>query len=192
MAAQQHKDSGDFSFTAASKTVQVEEVQPLSTTTNAIPEHVQVLGHSKTVCVLLGGWAFLGDQISFKQLMGMLVAVTGMILYGFATYALLLLLSIQQFLLEQETPTLQSKTCSAGLVCHHLQAFAPVAPSSEPSTSQQTARSSMTHCVYAWQTSTCTPFAKITTQDLILPGKGPRTYIYVLILLTGGSYSTVV
>ena len=52
---------------------------------HCIPAHTQVLGHSKTVCVLLGGWAFLGDQISFKQLMGMLVAVTGMILYGFAT-----------------------------------------------------------------------------------------------------------
>lgn len=50
---------------------------------------MQVLGHSKTVCVLLGGWAFLGDLISFKQLTGMLVAVTGMILYGFATYAAL-------------------------------------------------------------------------------------------------------
>ena len=48
---------------------------------------VQVLGHSKTVAVLLGGWAFLGDAISGKQLAGMLTAVTGMVLYGFATYA---------------------------------------------------------------------------------------------------------
>ena len=50
-----------------------------------MPALVQVLGHSKTVCVLLGGWAFLGDIISFKQLMGMLTAVAGMVLYGFAT-----------------------------------------------------------------------------------------------------------
>ena len=46
---------------------------------------VQVLGHSKTVAVLLGGWLFLGDHISLKQLLGMLTAVAGMVLYGFAT-----------------------------------------------------------------------------------------------------------
>ncbi|KAK9807322.1 hypothetical protein WJX73_001596 [Symbiochloris irregularis] len=45
----------------------------------------QVLGHMKTVCVLLGGWAFLGDHITSKQLMGMALAVAGMVLYGFAT-----------------------------------------------------------------------------------------------------------
>lgn len=41
----------------------------------------------KTVCVLLGGWAFLGDHISLKQFLGMLTAVAGMVLYGFATCA---------------------------------------------------------------------------------------------------------
>ena len=42
---------------------------------------VQVLGHSKTILVLLGGWMFLGDQISLKQFFGMVTAVVGMVLY---------------------------------------------------------------------------------------------------------------
>ena len=46
---------------------------------------MQVLGHSKTVCVLLGGWAFLGDKVAPKQLLGMALAVFGMVLYGFST-----------------------------------------------------------------------------------------------------------
>ena len=48
---------------------------------------LQVLGHTKTVVVLLGGWAFLGDHISLQQFGGMLTAVAGMVLYGFATCA---------------------------------------------------------------------------------------------------------
>ena len=46
---------------------------------------LQVLGHSKTILVLLGGWAFLGEMISARQLAGMAIAVTGMVLYGVAT-----------------------------------------------------------------------------------------------------------
>ncbi|KAK9918349.1 hypothetical protein WJX75_003397 [Coccomyxa subellipsoidea] len=45
----------------------------------------QVLGHSKTMLVLLGGWAFLGDQIGLKQLCGMALAVVGMVAYGVAS-----------------------------------------------------------------------------------------------------------
>ena len=45
----------------------------------------QVLGHSKTILVLLGGWAFLGDSVSPKQLCGMALAVLGMVLYGVAS-----------------------------------------------------------------------------------------------------------
>ena len=45
----------------------------------------QVLGHSKTILVLLGGWAFLGDPVSAKQLSGMALAVLGMVLYGVAS-----------------------------------------------------------------------------------------------------------
>lgn len=45
----------------------------------------QVLGHSKTVLVLLGGWAFLGDKVSGRQAFGMALAVAGMIAYGLAS-----------------------------------------------------------------------------------------------------------
>ena len=40
---------------------------------------MQVLGHSKTILVLLGGWAFLGDTITAKKFAGMALAVCGMI-----------------------------------------------------------------------------------------------------------------
>ena len=45
----------------------------------------QVLGHAKTVAVLLGGWALLGDKISVKQAAGMALAVAGMVAYGAAS-----------------------------------------------------------------------------------------------------------
>ena len=47
----------------------------------ALPPHppVQVLGHSKTVLVLLGGWAFLGDTITPRKFGGMALAVAGMV-----------------------------------------------------------------------------------------------------------------
>ena len=45
----------------------------------------QVLGHSKTVLVLLGGWAFLGDRVSSRQAFGMALAVAGMVAYGVAS-----------------------------------------------------------------------------------------------------------
>lgn len=44
-----------------------------------------MLGHSKTMLVLLGGWAFLGDKVSLKQLAGMALAVLGMVFYGIAS-----------------------------------------------------------------------------------------------------------
>lgn len=47
----------------------------------------QVLGHSKTLLVLLGGWAFLGDTITGKKFAGMMLAVSGMIWYGKASAA---------------------------------------------------------------------------------------------------------
>jgi len=47
--------------------------------------HAQVLGHSKTVLVLLGGWAFLGDHVSGRQAFGMALAVVGMVAYGMAS-----------------------------------------------------------------------------------------------------------
>jgi drug/metabolite transporter (DMT)-like permease len=45
----------------------------------------QVLGHSKTILVLLGGWAFLGDRVSGRQAFGMALAVAGMVAYGVAS-----------------------------------------------------------------------------------------------------------
>lgn len=42
----------------------------------------QVLGHTKTILVLLGGWMFLGDNISGRQFAGMSLAVAGMVAYG--------------------------------------------------------------------------------------------------------------
>ena len=44
-----------------------------------------MLGHSKTVLVLLGGWAFLGDRVSSRQAFGMALAVAGMVAYGVAS-----------------------------------------------------------------------------------------------------------
>jgi hypothetical protein len=46
---------------------------------------MQVMSHMKTVAVLLVGWAFLGDTITPKQFLGMGIAISGMVLYGFAT-----------------------------------------------------------------------------------------------------------
>ncbi len=50
-----------------------------------MPAPLQVLGHSKTILVLLGGWALLGDTITPKQLCGMVLAVAGMVAYGVAS-----------------------------------------------------------------------------------------------------------
>lgn len=47
----------------------------------------QVLGHSKTILVLLGGWLFLGDAATSRKLLGMTLAVLGMIWYGKASSA---------------------------------------------------------------------------------------------------------
>lgn len=42
----------------------------------------QVMGHAKTVLVLLIGWAVFGDEISWRKFTGMCLAVLGMIVYG--------------------------------------------------------------------------------------------------------------
>lgn len=44
----------------------------------------QVLGHMKTVCVLTLGWVLFDSALTFKNIMGMLVAVLGMVLYSWA------------------------------------------------------------------------------------------------------------
>ena len=49
---------------------------------------MKVLGHAKTILVLLVGWALLGDTINRTQLFGMALTIIGMVLYGyFSRYA---------------------------------------------------------------------------------------------------------
>ncbi|PRQ25272.1 putative sugar phosphate transporter domain-containing protein [Rosa chinensis] len=47
----------------------------------------QVLGHMKTVCVLTLGWLLFDSALTFKNLMGMALAVVGMIVYSWAVEA---------------------------------------------------------------------------------------------------------
>lgn len=44
----------------------------------------QVLGHMKTLCVLTLGWLIFDSELTFKNIMGMLVAVIGMVIYSWA------------------------------------------------------------------------------------------------------------
>lgn len=44
---------------------------------------VQVTGHAKTVMVLLGSALFLHEQMQGRQVLGMGMAVIGMIAYGY-------------------------------------------------------------------------------------------------------------
>ena len=45
----------------------------------------QVLGHAKTILVLLVGWLYFNDMMSGRKLLGMFFAVAGMGGYGWAT-----------------------------------------------------------------------------------------------------------
>ncbi|RAL45072.1 unnamed protein product [Cuscuta campestris] len=44
----------------------------------------QVLGHMKTVCVLTLGWLLFDSELTMKNIMGMLTAVVGMVIYSWA------------------------------------------------------------------------------------------------------------
>ncbi|GFP87171.1 UDP-galactose transporter 2 [Phtheirospermum japonicum] len=44
----------------------------------------QVLGHMKTVCVLTLGWLLFDSELTFKNILGMVVAVVGMVIYSWA------------------------------------------------------------------------------------------------------------
>ncbi|KAI0501589.1 UDP-rhamnose/UDP-galactose transporter 2 [Dendrobium catenatum] len=44
----------------------------------------QVLGHMKTVCVLTLGWLLFDSQLTLKNIMGMALAVIGMVVYSWA------------------------------------------------------------------------------------------------------------
>lgn len=43
----------------------------------------QVLGHTKTILVLTISWTALHEHMSWRKLCGMVLAVTGMVLYGY-------------------------------------------------------------------------------------------------------------
>lgn len=47
----------------------------------------QVLGHMKTVCVLTLGWLLFDSALTFKNIMGMIIAVLGMVVYSWAVEA---------------------------------------------------------------------------------------------------------
>ncbi|WOH03626.1 hypothetical protein DCAR_0623025 [Daucus carota subsp. sativus] len=44
----------------------------------------QVLGHMKTVCVLILGWVLFDSVLTLKNVMGMVIAVAGMVIYSWA------------------------------------------------------------------------------------------------------------
>lgn len=44
----------------------------------------QVLGHMKTVCVLTLGWILFDSELTLKNIMGMALAVVGMVIYSWA------------------------------------------------------------------------------------------------------------
>ncbi|KAK3018207.1 hypothetical protein RJ639_002900 [Escallonia herrerae] len=44
----------------------------------------QVLGHMKTVCVLTLGWLIFDSELTFKNIMGMIIAIIGMVIYSWA------------------------------------------------------------------------------------------------------------
>lgn len=47
----------------------------------------QVIGHMKTVCVLLLGWILFDSALTIKNILGMLLAVVGMVVYSWAVEA---------------------------------------------------------------------------------------------------------
>ncbi|KAG0455203.1 hypothetical protein HPP92_024162 [Vanilla planifolia] len=44
----------------------------------------QVLGHMKTVCVLILGWVLFDSALTIKNILGMMLAVVGMVVYSWA------------------------------------------------------------------------------------------------------------
>jgi hypothetical protein len=44
----------------------------------------QVLGHMKTVCVLILGWILFDSALTIKNILGMLLAIMGMVVYSWA------------------------------------------------------------------------------------------------------------
>lgn len=44
----------------------------------------QVLGHMKTVCVLVLGWLLFDSEMTLKNILGMVIAIVGMMVYSWA------------------------------------------------------------------------------------------------------------
>ncbi|XP_074375390.1 UDP-rhamnose/UDP-galactose transporter 2-like [Apium graveolens] len=44
----------------------------------------QVLGHMKTICVLTLGWLLFDSKMTFKNIIGMVIAIGGMVIYSWA------------------------------------------------------------------------------------------------------------
>ena len=44
----------------------------------------QVLGHMKTVCVLVLGWVLFDSSLTLKNMLGMAMAILGMVIYSWA------------------------------------------------------------------------------------------------------------
>ncbi|XWS54412.1 hypothetical protein CRYUN_Cryun10bG0087400 [Craigia yunnanensis] len=47
----------------------------------------QVLGHMKTVCVLILGWLLFDSELTLKNILGMAIAVLGLVIYSWAVEA---------------------------------------------------------------------------------------------------------
>jgi len=47
-----------------------------------IPAGFQVLGHLKTLLILVLGWVYFGEPFFFRTAAGVFLAMSGMILYG--------------------------------------------------------------------------------------------------------------
>ncbi|KAL4361933.1 hypothetical protein GQ457_04G004280 [Hibiscus cannabinus] len=47
----------------------------------------QVLGHMKTVCVLILGWLLFDSELTLKNILGMAIAILGMVVYSWAVEA---------------------------------------------------------------------------------------------------------
>ncbi|XVE66437.1 hypothetical protein DITRI_Ditri08aG0080000 [Diplodiscus trichospermus] len=47
----------------------------------------QVLGHMKTVCVLVLGWLLFDSELTLKNILGMVIAIIGMVIYSCAVEA---------------------------------------------------------------------------------------------------------
>lgn len=58
-------------------------IEPANRHRGWLSSSLQVLGHTKTVLVLLTSWLLLHEHMSLRKALGMALAVTGMVAYGY-------------------------------------------------------------------------------------------------------------